>query len=98
MVESIGAKPVGEDRRVTPLAPVVAAAPVAIEAATPRSDETAAAATLARRLGAAPPVDAERVARIKQAIADGSFPILPATIADRMLAFTLEWRPDDARD
>ena len=39
----------------------------------------------------APPVDAARVAEIRKAIADGTFPILPATIADRMLALKLDW-------
>ncbi|HSX53700.1 MAG TPA: flagellar biosynthesis anti-sigma factor FlgM, partial [Sphingomonas sp.] len=42
------------------------------------------------------PVDAERVARIKKAIADGNFPLVPSTIADRLLALKLQWNPNDA--
>ncbi len=32
------------------------------------------------------PVDAERVALIRQAIADGSYPIIPMTVADAIIA------------
>ncbi|MGE7205820.1 flagellar biosynthesis anti-sigma factor FlgM [Sphingomonas sp. NPDC019816] len=46
---------------------------------------------LARTLAAQPPVDQDRVAAIKKAIADGNFPILPATIADQMIALKLDW-------
>jgi negative regulator of flagellin synthesis FlgM len=41
---------------------------------------------IARELAATAPVDLERVARLKKAIDSGSFRILPATIADRLLA------------
>lgn len=33
-----------------------------------------------------PPVDAERVAEIRAALRDGSYPIVPAKIADAMIA------------
>ena len=42
------------------------------------------------------PVDADRVGEIKKAIENGSFPILPATIADRLLALRLNWDGHDA--
>lgn len=35
---------------------------------------------------ATPPVDAERVAQIRKALTDGSYPLLPAKIADAMIA------------
>lgn len=35
---------------------------------------------------ATPPVDAERVAQIRRALSDGSYPLLPAKIADAMIA------------
>jgi hypothetical protein len=47
--------------------------------------------------GGQPPVDTERVARIRKAIQDGRFPIYPSTIADRLLALKLEWNPNDVR-
>ena len=36
--------------------------------------------------GLTPPVDAERVALIRSAIAHGTYPVLPAKIADAMIA------------
>lgn len=36
-----------------------------------------------------PPVDAERVAQIREALKEGSYPILPAKIADAMIAARL---------
>lgn len=35
---------------------------------------------------ATPPVDAERVAQIRDALRDGSYPLVPAKIADAMIA------------
>ena len=59
------------------------------------STDIAQTAGLTQQLAAEPPVDAERVARIKAAIAAGKFPILPSTIADRLLAFKLEWNGNE---
>ncbi|MDQ2878417.1 MAG: flagellar biosynthesis anti-sigma factor FlgM [Pseudomonadota bacterium] len=50
---------------------------------------------IAGELAASPPVDLERVARIKKAIANGTFPIYPATIADRLIALKYDWKPHD---
>lgn len=38
---------------------------------------------------ARPPVDADRVAQIRAALKDGSYPIVPAKIADAMIAARL---------
>ena len=54
-----------------------------------------ASAGIARELASAPPVDSDRVSRIRQAIANGTFPIAPATIADRLLAFKMNWNGND---
>jgi negative regulator of flagellin synthesis FlgM len=51
--------------------------------------------SLAKTLASTPPVDGDRVAQIKRAIQTGTFPILPATIADRLLALKLEWNGRD---
>lgn len=59
------------------------------------SADVATAGTLSARLAAKPPVDADRIAQIKKAVANGTFPILPATIADRLLAVRYEWMSDD---
>ena len=68
----------------------VAAAP-----ALPAAVDVAQTGGLSQQLSAEPPVDADRVSRIKAAIAAGKFPILPSTIADRLLAFKLEWNGDE---
>ncbi|MEJ8630845.1 flagellar biosynthesis anti-sigma factor FlgM [Sphingomonas sp. I4] len=51
---------------------------------------------LASVMASHPPVNQERIAMIKKAIADGHFPIMPATIADQMIALKLSWNNNDA--
>lgn len=53
------------------------------------------AMALTSEMAAKPPVDAERVARIKKAIQEGNFPLVPSTVADRLLALKLQWNPHD---
>lgn len=95
MVDPIGNKAGAvADRRIAPVAP---AAPV--ETVKPATNEVvpvqSTAAALSGEMAARPPVDAERVAKIRKAIEDGRFPIYPTTIADRLLALKLEWSPND---
>lgn len=97
MVDPIGSK-LGTVAAATPVQPVRPTQRVA-PAATPQAEASVAASSLvatSRELSAKPPVDAERVARIKKAVEDGKFPIVPTTIADRLIAFKLNWKPDDA--
>ncbi len=54
-----------------------------------------AAPTLAQSLAAAPPIDLERVARIRQAVIEGNFPLSPTTVADRLIALRYEWMGND---
>ena len=81
----------------------VLAAAATTPAPTPTAPTQTPAADVARlsgiraELSARPPVDGERVQQIKRAIANGTFPILPATIADRLLAVRYEWMNDDAQ-
>ena len=98
MVDSIGPKSVSvSDRRVATVARASAAP--AIDAIA-RSDGDPAVqpqlTALAREMAAPPPVDLERVARIRKAISDGTFPIYPARIADRLIALKHDWNPHDA--
>ncbi|URW75546.1 flagellar biosynthesis anti-sigma factor FlgM [Sphingomonas donggukensis] len=63
-----------------------------------QSDAARAPSTLqalSQPAAATPPVDVERVAKIKKAIADGKFPLIPSSIADRLLALKLEWHPNE---
>jgi negative regulator of flagellin synthesis FlgM len=96
MVESIGTKAGAvTDRRTVPVEPAAKVAAVR-----PIADDTpavqSAAAELSGLAAAQPPVDTDRVARIRKAIHDNKFPLSPSTIADRLLAFKLDWRSRDA--
>lgn len=96
MVDSVGGKPtsIGElsVARVSRTAPVRPAdAPERTTAAAPAAGLRQVAAELA----SAPPVDFDRVARIRRAIAEGRFPLSPATIADHLIALRLDWNGND---
>ena len=102
MVDSIGAKPsVAGDRsgtRVAAATPTIAVQTGALQTPTPVQPQASAMSEslgLAKSMASSPPVNASRVAEIKQAIASGTFPILPATIADRLLALRLDWTSND---
>ncbi|HEV2569711.1 flagellar biosynthesis anti-sigma factor FlgM [Sphingomonas sp.] len=69
--------------KVVPLQAVRAPQPAAVA-------ETSARDT-AKALAARPPVDAERVQMIKRALQEGRYPIVPAKIADRMIAAQMKW-------
>ena len=97
MVDPLRPSPVKISERIAPVASVAAspaAAPV-----TPREQDTVSQSTLAgtaKEAAARPPIDQERVARIRKAIADGAFPIYPAQIADRLIAAKLDWPRHDS--
>ncbi|WP_375393530.1 flagellar biosynthesis anti-sigma factor FlgM [uncultured Sphingomonas sp.] len=74
--------------------PVTPSTPAATSASTSDTAQTEANA-LAQSMAAGAPVDPNRVAEIRHAIANGTFPILPATIADRLLALRMEWNSND---
>ncbi len=92
MVDSIGVKPLTSDRKVVEIQRV--AAPVAAASVTKKA-ESAQAPTVAAQLSVSAPVDSDRVKKIKQAVADGNFPLSPATIADRLIAARYEWMAHD---
>ncbi|CAN5651804.1 hypothetical protein BH10PSE14_BH10PSE14_01600 [soil metagenome] len=95
MVDPISIRGVtGSDALVAAAMRVSAApAPAAVARQGEPSQVAVQAGTVARQLAADAPVDLERVARIKKAISTGTFPILPATIADRLLALKYDWEP-----
>ena len=97
MVDPVGLKATASvDRRLAPVAPVSA---VQKSQAPVQTAGTVTAASglqaLAQPAAATPPVDGERVAKIKKAIEDGKFPLIPSTIADRLIAFRLQWNPNE---
>lgn len=92
MVDAIGANPLNNNRKITGVTRV--AAPAAATSVT-KQPETSQAPTVAAQLSVSPPVDADRVNKIRQAIADGKFPLSPVTIADRLIAARYEWMAHD---
>lgn len=93
MVESIGARPISGETKV---ARVAAARPVAsVRPNVVPEGDTTALGGVAKSLAAKPPVDVDRVALVRRAIERGDFPILPATIADRMIALKYDWMSAD---
>ena len=99
MGDSIGPKaPTPRDRRIAPLGGATTAVPVASVADQPLTEVQGASpvASLTASLASEPPVDTDHVARVRQAIANGTFPISPATIADRLLALKMDWTSHDA--
>ena len=69
--------------------PQAVATPVRTEARPPSATQLSSA------MAAEAPVDTDRVARIKKAIQEGRFPLVPSTVADRLLALKMEWNPND---
>jgi negative regulator of flagellin synthesis FlgM len=97
VVDSISSKPVtGRDLQV---APVARTAPAGKAAETREGvvAEQLKLSAMAFGFSEQPPIDHERVSRIRAAIRNGTFPIYPATIADRLLALKLEWNPHDGK-
>jgi negative regulator of flagellin synthesis FlgM len=101
MVDSIGSTPLNGSGNVSRVAapaatPVVQPALQQAAQQAPAANNATQLTNLAKTLAAEPPVDSDRVDAIKKAIQNGSFPILPATIADRLLALRLNWDGHDA--
>jgi negative regulator of flagellin synthesis FlgM len=98
MVDSIGSTPLNGSGSVSRIAAPAAAPSVqpALQQATQQPGQQGSGTSiqlsgLGKSLSASAPVDTDRVGIIKKAIENGSFPILPATIADRLLALKLNW-------
>ena len=91
MVDPVGSKPVSPVRGIAPLTKAASVRPAG--ASVGGADETAssAIASLAREMAASAPVDAERIARFRGAIADGSFSVQPDAVADRLIALSNGW-------
>ena len=92
MVETVGNSTIkASDLRVASVSRPTAAAPVATPTAPPANVAVPARATLAKTMAAEPPVDSNRVQQIKAAIANGTFPLSPTTIADQFIALKYDW-------
>jgi negative regulator of flagellin synthesis FlgM len=71
--------------RATVAAPVSRTEPVR-PARSPTTDAAASVAVSVKLAAGAPPSDTERVHEIRKALEEGTYPILPARIADAMIA------------
>lgn len=82
--------PVQVKTATTAKAAPAAAAPVAVAPEVPALGDAGPAAKVQRSsaldAGSSAPVDVERVKDIRQAIESGSYPLVPARIADAMIA------------
>lgn len=95
MVDPIGIKAgTVSDRRTTPVSAATSVAPARTVESEPRAVETAAS-ELSQSMASQAPVDSDRVARIRKAVQEGRFPLVPSTVADRLLAFKLNWTGND---
>lgn len=96
MIDPIGTRPNAavtarsDTVKAVTVAPKTVATPGATEQ--PVSNVIRAQSTV-KEMAANPPIDQERVDIIRTAIAHGRFPITPATIADRLIAYAEGWRP-----
>ncbi|MEH3045755.1 flagellar biosynthesis anti-sigma factor FlgM [Sphingomonas adhaesiva] len=99
MVDSVSTSTIkAGDLRAGGVLRAAAAAPVAAASTTPtplRTEAPVAPETMARTMASSAPVDVERVQAIKTAIANGTFPLSPATIADQLIALKYDWMSNE---
>ena len=70
-----------------------AGTPVAkTDSSSPRSEAAGAGSAVADLVAAGPPVDSDKVARIRAAILEGRYPVDPVKIAERMIEIDLPGR------
>lgn len=93
MVDPIGPRPVKPSDFVAGVTRVSATRSATQDH--PHEIEDRSAQTIAHQLAAKAPVDAERIDALRREIADGSYRIDAAAIADRMLAARTEWVGND---
>ncbi|TPG48266.1 flagellar biosynthesis anti-sigma factor FlgM [Sphingomonas glacialis] len=94
MVDAIGSKAVtSHDRLVVPVAAATKPA-----ATTERTSDAVAKqhdlSAIAFDFGEPSAAETERVDAVRRAVRNGTYPITPETIADRMLALKLYWNPN----
>lgn len=91
MIDPIGVKPGIVPGRVENQDAAKVASLQAVRAPQPAAVAETSARDAAKVMAARPPIDAERVQMIKRALQEGRYPIVPAKIADRMIAAQMRW-------
>lgn len=79
-------RPVGADAARSVSRPPIRSAAEPASAPEPGPEPSMVTRSAGLSAGAAAPVDADRVAQIRSAIRDGSYPLVPASVADAMIA------------
>ena len=97
MVDPLGFRPIDRSERLAPAGDAARKGPVERAVVAPEPDTVSSQLrTMTRDAAARPPVDHDRVAKIKAAIERDEFPIVPATVADRLIALKLHWDPNES--
>jgi negative regulator of flagellin synthesis FlgM len=87
MINGVG--PTGRSRIELPRTSVEGSAPAAPAGSVSGRTAGAAASSVSEIVAGGPPVDSEKVAAIRAAIAEGRYPVDPEKIAERMIALDL---------
>jgi negative regulator of flagellin synthesis FlgM len=96
MVDPVGIKTAAvADRRLAPVASEAVAETQRVKPAQAEAQQAVSSTLVSRSMASKPPVDTDRVAQIRKAVQDGRFPLIPSTIADRLIALKMEWNPND---
>ena len=98
MIDPIGIKPgTVQASRVETNGPTKVVPLQAVSAPQPAVVAETWARESVKAMAAKPPVDVERVQQIKRALQEGRYPIVPAKIADNIIAAQFRWvEADDA--
>jgi negative regulator of flagellin synthesis FlgM len=92
MIDPIGVKPATvQGGRIESRETAKVVSIEAVRASQPAVVAETSARETARALSARPPVDMDRVQQIKRALAEGRYPLVPAKIADSMIAAQMRW-------
>ena len=89
MINGVG--PTGRSRIELLRTPVEGNAPVAPAGNAGSEKSGAVASSVSEIVAGGPPVDSEKVAAIRAAIAEGRYPVDPEKIAERMIALDLPY-------
>ena len=89
MINGVG--PTGRSRIELLRAPVEGNAPLAPAGNAGSAKSGAVASSVSEIVAGGPPVDSDKVAAIRAAIAEGRYPVDPEKIAERMIALDLPY-------
>ena len=99
MIDPIGVTPgTVQGTRVEPNAQAKVAPAQAVTSPQPAVVAETGARDAVKVMASKPPVDTDRVQQIKKALQDGRYPIVPAKIADSIIAARYSWVEENDAD